>query len=870
MQAHQDALSRRPLFLCLLLCLIAAGTATANVVPPVAAASSRVSIDGLWRDAAQEPVLARGLGQRVLFPKAYRLVSLDVVAFHDLARTAPLELTHAAEEASPVMMLPMPDGTFAAFRIQESPIVTPALAARLPEVKTYRGQGIAEPTATARLDFTPEGFHGFIRSEAGTVYIDPFLKGDTEYYISYWRRDYERSADSPAFHCDFAQRNPGSDVTDRGISSENRPATLAASGATLRTYRLALAADAEYTQFHGGTVAGAQAAMVTTMNRVNGIYEQDVAVRMTMVDNTAIVFTDAGTDPYNNDSGDLDANQTTIDDLIGTDNYDIGHLFGTGGGGIAGLGVVCSPDEKAVGLTGSGNPVGDAFDVDYVAHEMGHQFGANHTFNGTTSNCGGGNRHASAAYEPGSGTTIMAYAGICGAEDLQPHSDPYFHVKSFDEIVAFITTGGGNDCAVQTSTGNGAPTVNAGVILTIPKSTPFYLTGSATDPDGNPLTYCWEQFNLGTASPPNTDNGTRPIFRSFNPVTSPVRTFPKVSDLLANTATLGESLPTASRTMTFRLTARDNQPGGGGVNYVSANVIVNSSAGPFLVTAPNTAVTWNGNSTQAITWNVANTTAAPIACANVKILLSTDGGNTFPETLLASTANDGTENATIPNLPTTTARVRVECVTSPFFDLSNANFTITAFVPAPTNVVATAVSTTSVGITWTSAAGAVSYEVYRRAAGGSYTLAGPSLTTSFTDLTASAGTAYLYAVKTIDALAAASALSAPDVATTFFFTDPTLTTGTTPLRAIHISELRTAITAVRALGVLGAFSYTDPTLTAGSTNIKLAHLTELRTSLAAARTALGMSAVMYTDPTPIAQTTLIQAAHIQELRNGVQ
>jgi Metallo-peptidase family M12B Reprolysin-like len=839
------------------------------------AASASVSADGLWHDVADEASLSPEAGARLLIPTKYRLLALDVAAFRELVRNAPLELTHGADEAAPVMPLPMPDGTFKRFRVQESPIMDVRLAARLPEVKTYRAQGIDDPAAWARLDFTPAGFHGFIRSSAGTVFIDPYARGDIDHYVSYWRHDYKRDATAAPFQCGFAPVDPPpSAVQSNSVVSESRGLTsLVASGATLRTYRLALAGTGEYTTFYGGTVAGAQAGMVTTMNRVNGIFENDVAVRMTMVDNTAIVFTDPDTDPYDNTSGDMNNNQATIDDLIGTDNYDIGHLFGTGGGGVVlFLGLVCDPDFKASGLTGSSSPVNDAYDVDYVAHEIGHQFGGDHTFNGTTSSCGGGNRSSSAAYEPGSGSTIMGYAGICGSENLQPNSDPYFHVKSIDEMVAFTTSVDGA-CAVATSTGNNAPTVNAGAAITIPKSTPFYLTGSATDPDDDPLTFCWEQFDLGTSSNGstiNTDNGFRPLFRSFNPVTSPVRTFPKVSNLLNNTTTIGEVLPTTSRTMHFRLTARDNQPGGGGVNSNSTTVTVTSAAGPFLVTAPNTAVTWAGNSSQTVTWNVANTTAAPVACADVKVLLSTDGGNTFPTTLHASTPNDGTQATTIPNIATTTARIRVECVTSPFFDLSNANFTITLTTELVTNVIATATSTTNVDVTWNSVAGAVSYEIHRKAPGGSFTLVGTSGITSFSDNTAAAGTSYLYAVKWIDGSAIASALSTPDLATTILFTDPTLTAQSTSIKADHFTELRTATNAVRSLAGLSAFSFTDPTLTAGITSIKTVHLTELRTALDAARTSLALSALTYTDPTPVAQITTLKAAHVKELRNGMK
>jgi hypothetical protein len=841
MQILQNARSRR------LLCLASLVVSlTANANP-------------MWRVVTDQAALAQDDGERTLFPSAYRLLALDVNAFQDLARTAPLEFTHAAEDESPTMLLPMPDGSFAAFRIQESPILAPDLAARLPEVKTYRAQGIDDLTATARLDFTPEGFHAFIRTTAGSVYIDPYLKGSTAYYISYWRSDYARSAVAAPFHCDYADLNRREAAFERPLGS------LASNGATLRTYRLALAATGEYTQFHGGTVAAAQSAMVTTMNRVNGIYEQDLAVRMTLVNNTAIVFTNAATDPYANDSDDLNANQTTIDALIGSANYDIGHLFGTGGGGVAFLGVVCAGGEKALGLTGSDSPVTDAFDVDYVAHEMGHQFGAEHTFNGSTFSCGGGNRWGPSAYEPGSGSTIMAYAGICGAEDLQPHSDPYFHVRSYDEILSFITAGIGNNCAVQMSTGNTPPTVNAGTPIVIPRSTPFYLTGSASDVDSDSLTYCWEEFDLGTRSPPSADNGNRPLFRSFNPVTTPVRTFPKLSDILANTTTFGELLPTTTRTMNFRLTVRDNRPGGGGVNYSATTVAVSSTAGPFLVTAPNTAVTWDGGSTQAITWNVASTTAAPVLCANVTILLSTDGGNTFPTTLHASTPNDGTESTTIPNIATTTARIRVECATAPFFDISNANFTIVATIPAPTNVIATAMDDTHVGVTWTASVGAVSYEIHRRAAGGSFTFLSTSATTNFTDDTALAGNAYLYAVKAVDALNVMSALSAPDLATTIFF-NPTLSL----ISGTDITELRTAIHAVRTLAGLTAFSYTDATITGGVTKIKTTHLAELRTALDTARSTLLIPALAYTDPTVTPLGTPVRTAHITELRSGVQ
>jgi hypothetical protein len=822
----------------------------AEPIPPT------ISSDGLWRQVTQEQIGSEATGTRVLFPKAFRLVRLDVGAFQNIVADAPLEFSAGAANAARVMTLPMPDGSFARFRVEESPIMEPDLAAQLPDVRTYRAEGIDIPEATARLDFTPEGFHGFVLAPAGTVYIDPYRQGDTENYISYWRHDYERSAGAPPFHCDFADENSGGHK-----SPSTAAAPAAAVGGTLRTYRLALACTGEYAAYYGGTVALAQGGMVTTMNRVNGIYEKELAIRMVLVNNTSICFTNAATDPYQNisSSSDLAANQVTTDANIGSGNYDIGHLFRTGGGGVAYRSVICNSSYKAQGETGLSAPAGDSFDVGYVAHEMGHQFGGRHTFNGTTSGCGiGGGRDALGAYEPGSGSTIMAYPGLCGAEDLQSQHDAYFHASTFDEIVAFTTS---ITCATQAASGDVPPVPFAGLAITIPVSTPFYLTGSATDADGDPLTYCWEEFDLGTAAPPNTDAGNRPIFRSFNPTTSPIRTFPRLSDLLANTVTLGESLPTTTRTMTFRLTARDNRTG---ANTTSTTVSVTSAAGPFLVTAPNTNVTWAGGSTQTVTWNVAGTTAAPVSCANVKILLSSDGGNTFPTTLLASTPNDGSQQVAVPSVSTLAARVRVECTTAPFFDISNANFAISI----PLTVVAAATTATNVSLTFTAIAGAASYEIYRRGSGGGYVLIGTSATNSFSDGTVAADTAYLYAVKSITG-GIPSSLSNPDLATTVIFTNPTLIAQTTRVKAVHITQLRTAVGAVRTLAGLGAYSFADPTLVAGVAP-KVIYITDLRTALNAALSALSLPVPSYTDATLIVHTTPIRTLHVTDLRAALQ
>ncbi|MBN8725401.1 MAG: hypothetical protein J0M03_21025, partial [Acidobacteria bacterium] len=645
-----------------------------------------ISDDGLWQkidrtnlNNIQSPAIN-------IQPDKFHLVELNKNVLKQILASAPLENSELAASTRQVMSLPMPDGSFGRFTIVESPMMESGLAAEFPEIKTYSGYGIDDPTAYVRFDVTSAGFHAMIRSANGLVLIDPQTTNNTDAYISYSRSDVNSIRQAKCLVkgdgldiSKVAENDGFTNFENKSLSNQDRDNFNLSVGPTLRTYRLAVGATAEFTIFHGGTVTAGMNAIVTIMNRVNGVYEQDLGIRMVLVNNNSqLVFTNSATDGYSNNDGFalLSQNQTKVDSVIGPANYDIGHVFSTGGGGVAGLGVVCFGGQKARGVTGLPDPIGDPFAIDFVAHEMGHQFGANHTFNGTTSSCGGGNRNSSTAYEPGSGTTIMAYAGICGSENLQNNSDPYFHGASFDEIVNFVTNSG--TCGVQSATNNGAPVVDAGPNFTIPQGTPFTLTPtSASDPNGDALTYCWEQFNLGSASPPNTDNGNRPIFRSFNPTTSSSRTFPRLTNILNNNTTLGESLPTTNRTLNFRVTVRDNRANGGGVNNDSMQVTVNASAGPFTVTQP-TSNTATGGGTLNVTWNVANTNAAPVNTSNVRISLSTDGGNTFPTILADNTPNDGSQTVTLPNVQTSNARIKVEAVGNIFFDISNPSFTINA------------------------------------------------------------------------------------------------------------------------------------------------------------------------------------------------
>ncbi len=634
-----------------------------------------------WTAVSEANIPGAGTTERVIVPNAFAAYKLDVAAYRTIFAAAPMEFTPAATMTPLLVELPMPDKSMARFIVWESPMLAPALASQLPSIKTYTGQGLTDPTATVKIDFTYRGFHAMVLTTQGDVFIDPYFKNSFDYYISYYRKDF-KPANKAVSICEGVRRNNAGPAGNTGV--------LAGNGTQLKTYRFAVACTHEYAAFFGGTLGATASAIATTVNRVNGVYEKEVAVRLVLVaNNNNIVFTTIASDPFTGNDDPfvlIDESQTVIDASIGNANYDIGHTFSTGAGGLAGLGVVCLTGQKASGVTGSGAPVGDPYDIDYVAHEVGHQFGGNHPFNGGNGACAG-NREPTAAYEVGSGSTIMAYAGICDTDDLQNNSDAYFHTISFDEIVTYITSGGGQLCPVTASTGNGFPLVNTGTGgFSIPRGTPFTLTGSATDPNNDPLTYCWEQFDLGPEGINTAASTSGPNFRSYTPVLSPTRTIPKMSDIANNTTSFREVLYSGStnRTFNFRLTARDNKAAGGGVNYNSLSFVVRGSAGPFTVSAPNTAVTWAGNSSQTVTWSVNATNTAPVSCSDVRITLSTDGGLTYPTTILASTPNDGSQVITVPNVATTTtARIRVECIFSnySFFDISNSNFTITFTIP---------------------------------------------------------------------------------------------------------------------------------------------------------------------------------------------
>jgi len=607
--------------------------------------------------------------ERRIAPERARLVRLDVARFEALIQTAPDELAAPRGVDGVELVLPDPDRGALRLRVVDSPIVEPELAARYPEIRTFRLVSPDDPAIGGRADWTPHGFHAVVRTPAGRFYVDPYRPGDVEHYQIYRRSDLAAPADG--FRCD-TEADPVTAPPDELLEAPF------GTGLDLRTYRAAVAATVEYTAFHGGTVPLGLAAIVTAMNRVNEVYEHDVAIRMILIANNDDIVYTVEPDPYTNNNGGtmLGQNQANLDLVIGTANYDIGHVFSTGGGGVATLNGPCNAGSKARGVTGLPTPTGDPFYIDYVAHEMGHQWGALHTFNGNAGACSG-NRSASAAFEPGSGSTIMAYAGICGAQNLQPLSDAYFHLISLLHIQNYSRVGGGNTCAAIVAAGNEFPTADAGADYTIPISTPFELFGSGTDPDGSIVSYGWEEWDLGPAGAPGAPVDNAPIFRSFDPVPTAWRTFPKLEDLLDGTPTIGELLPTYARSLRFRLTTRDDGVPAGGNDWDEALLTVTDAAGPFLVLSPNTSgTTWNGPGPHPVTWDVADTDSAPVACATVDILLSTDGGLSFGQELAANVANDGAQDVFVGVANTSDARVKVKCRSNVFFDVSNQDFSI--------------------------------------------------------------------------------------------------------------------------------------------------------------------------------------------------
>lgn len=630
------------------------------------------------------------------------VLALNFEAFQKQLENAPLR-SITARFSNTLISLPNDKGALHVFRIIEAPVFSASLSAQYPAIKSYIGFSTNNSGAVVRMSVSPKGVQTMISyRDQPTVYMQP-LKGDVENYIVYNRLS-KTNLPKEDFICATADEL----VKDAGLSNVTQ---RDADDQILRKFRLAMSVNGEYTAYHGGTVAGALAAINATMTRVNAVFEADMSVTFEVQNFPELIYTDSNTDPY---SGSLSAwnveLQNTLTTTIGNAAYDIGHMFGaSGGGGNAGcIGCVCVDDSastsdknKGSGITSpaDGIPEGDNFDIDYVAHEIGHQMGANHTFSHSTEGAG-------VNAEPGSGSTIMGYAGITGANNVVQHSDAYFHYHSIRQITDNVTNT--RTCwqanAPVTLTNN-PPNANAGGDYTIPQGTAYVLRGTATDADeDDDLMYCWEGTDSGQVTSaqfgPTRTIGS--MARSLAPTTSSDRYIPKLSsvvtgDLTQTNPTINspwETVATVSRDLNWALTVRDRAPSATGLNGQSSfdlmKITVDDTSGPFAVTSQTTTEEWDAGSTKTITWDVAGTASGTVNTPKVNVLLSTDGGLTFPFTLGSDVDNSGTYTFTVPVTgegDTTLARIIVEGKDNIFYAMNAANFTIkeSEFAIAVTN-----------------------------------------------------------------------------------------------------------------------------------------------------------------------------------------
>jgi len=680
-----------------------------------------------WKENnAPEKVKTHKTVARPSFPKTFKAFDLDVPAFQQEL----MSIVGKAKTANKVKVsFPNADGGAEEFELVEASNFEPALQERFPEIRAYSGKGITDPYATIKVSFSPDGVQTMtFRADKQNEFIEKFSEDKKTYAV--FRS--QRQPGALPWECTTkAEQQMVSAINDQVMTLN----TVARSGNNLKTMRLAQSCNAEYSNYFGAfssaDVSKVLAAFNATLTRCNGVYEKDLALHLNLIaSTTAVIYYNPSTDPYSTTQSSWNSTlQSTLNSVIGAASYDIGHLFcASGGNGNAGcIGCICVDASKGSAFTSSSAPFGDSFDIDYVAHEIGHQLGANHTF--SMSNEGTGVNK-----EVGSGITIMGYAGIT-SQDIARNSIDIFHQASIQQIQNNLNT---KTCPVTLaiSANNTAPTVAPLTNYTIPISTPFALTGSATDAENDPLTYSWEQNDnasstqTGASSVASTTKATGPNWISSYPSLSPVRLFPRLSTILAGSNVSGplaggdagantEALSSVGRTLNFRLTVRDNAPYNsstpevGQTQFTDVVITVSTAGGPFAVTAPNTAVSWPATSTQTITWNAGGTAAAPFNSANVKISLSTDGGNTFPTVLAASTPNDGSEVIAMPSTQTTTARIKIEAIGNIFFDISNTNFTISTppLCGDAAGLSTTSITNNSANISWNAVANATSYAV---------------------------------------------------------------------------------------------------------------------------------------------------------------
>lgn len=470
---------------------------------------------------------------------------------------------------------------------------------------------------------------------------------------------------------------------------------------SLRVFRRAATTTGEFYQANenGGGDFDVVVSLILRLLAVNAVFEPELGVRLTLAASTLnVLFDDPTTDPFLPNPTPCqfrDVQPFIALFFLPVASYDLGFLFATGGGGGCAWYVVCENTgfEKARGAGKFGNGMG--LGTGLLLHEVGHQLGSRHTFSGTdcdTPNFDGDNATIPSAYAPGSGSTIMSYLNSCGPDDnvdvsLNP-AGTYYNIKSIEQISNELSGGVGATCGATLDFGNSPPDVDAGSNYTIPRNTPFTLeAASASDPDGDPISITWEQVDLTAVQRDiDEDAGNNPIIRSVPPTAFLDRTIPDIRDVLGNMDLDGELLPQVNRSLNFRATARDGQLSGGGVAY--DQMTISALGAPFFITAPNSG-TLRGGCTQDVSWQVGGGNVA----ANVDIFYSTTGGlepvidpvrQSFPETIVAGTPNDGAYQMTAPCDGTNLARLKVMASDNIFFDVNDQNLTALAEPPVVT------------------------------------------------------------------------------------------------------------------------------------------------------------------------------------------
>lgn len=570
-------------------------------------------------------------------------------------------------KGSRVLYFPDENGIVIGFEIEESSVMAPELSKKYPNIKSYKGVGVSDRSKNIRFSVSPKGVQSMMvdkRSSEATF----MQKSNGEDYILYTRK-----AD------DIVDANFICETKELSLSGKSFSTARFVDDQVLRKFRVAISTTGEYTAYHGGTKADALSAINATLTRINMVFEADLGVTLELVANTdLVIYTSANTDPY---TGNLNTQaQSTLNSVIGAANYDLGHLLNedSNGGDAGFIGSVCNDTQKGSAYSSGTTPEGDLFDLDFVAHEMGHQLGANHTWSFESEG-------TQVQAEPGSGTTIMGYAGISGVNNVASNGQDYFHYYSIKQISDYIET---TSCATEIPIANVPPVIVGLPDYTIPQGTPFVLLGNATDSDSaDVLTYAWEQVDDGvvtsaTFGPTNPSGAT---FRSQKPSVDSRRYFPKLSSIISGNLTqtnpavnsAWETLSTIERDLNFALTVRDNALGGGQVvsDLIKVNVVAN--AGPFLVLSQNTTASYEAGSSQQILWDVANTTNSSVNAQFVDIFLSTDGGLSFPTSLAENVANDGSHMILLPNVVTSQARIMIKASTNVFFAVNELNFSIT-------------------------------------------------------------------------------------------------------------------------------------------------------------------------------------------------